>query len=429
MPIYNSIAPRPRNPAETGLSEEFVRDLLCKHLYFNGVMDLHQLTESIKLSGTLLEQALDFLRKEHKVEVLAPVKGNSERYNLTDKGKVEALSASNKSGYVGPAPVPLEQYNRVVASQSVQNCKITHDQVQAQFKEVTINPRLLDQLGSAMHSGRAIMIYGHAGTGKTYICKQLTKLLGESILIPYAITIGESVIQMFDPVVHFPIKKESTSTSALLHEGHDPRYVECERPVAISGGELTLDMLEIDHNRNTRLSTAPLQLKANNGMYIIDDLGRQRVSPLELFNRWIVPLEEKHDYLSLDTGKRVQFPFDVILIFSSNINPVDLADEAFLRRLGYKIKFSPVSESEYREIWHQYMQELNVACSDDLLARLFARYRQDNKPMLPCHPRDLLGIVKDQCQYVGDENMATAERLDIAWDTYFINLENARVDI
>ncbi|MGR9086424.1 MAG: AAA family ATPase [Gammaproteobacteria bacterium] len=423
------IAPRPRNIAETGLSTDFIASLVCKHLHVNGVSDLHQLSENIALSGNILEAVINELRRLNRVEVLAP-SGSSkgERYGLTDKGVTEAIVALNKSGYIGPAPVTLEQYRNVVLTQSIQNTKITRDRVHKAFEDTIIAPELLNQLGPAMHSGRAIMVYGLPGTGKTYICKRLARLLGESILIPYAISVGESIVQIYDPSLHRIAKELRDQTSPQLHHGSDPRFARCQRPVAISGGELTLDMLEIDHDKNTRLSQAPMQLKANNGMYVIDDLGRQRVHPIELFNRWIVPLEEKHDYLSLDSGKRVQIPFDVILIFSANINPIDLADEAFLRRLGYKIKFPPVDQSQFIDIWHLYAKELQVICPDSLLDEVFERYRKENRPFLPCHPRDLLGIVRDQCEYDGDDGVATPERLRIAWDTYFINLEITRID-
>lgn len=424
-----SFAARPRTIEETGLSISFIAKLILKHLHVNGIADLHQLCERIALSGSILETVLDGLRKQNHVEILAATNASKGlRYALTDKGVAEALIALGKSGYTGPAPVPIEQYRTTVAAQSIQNCKITRPDVQKAFQDTTVDPHLLDQLGPAMHSGRAILIYGLPGTGKTYICKRLTRLLGESILIPYAISVGESIIQIFDPVIHIPVNENTGSINFNLQQGADPRFIECLRPVAISGGELTLDMLEIDHDKNTRLSQAPLQLKANNGMYIIDDLGRQRVPPVDLFNRWIVPLEEKHDYLSLDTGKRVQIPFDVILIFSANINPVELTDEAFLRRLGYKIRFAPVNKTQYVEIWHFYSRELQLNCPDSLLDEIFERYKKERRPLLPCHPRDLLGIVRDQCQYEGDAGMATPERLRIAWDTYFINLENARID-
>jgi predicted ATPase with chaperone activity len=423
------IAPRPRTIEETGLSFDFIAALICKHLHVNGIADLHQLCENIALAGNILETVLDDLRKHNRVEILAASHTSKGlRYALTDKGVAEALMALTKSGYTGPAPVPIEQYRTVVKAQSVQNCKITRAEVQKAFEGITIDPQLLDQLGPAMHSGRAIMIYGHAGTGKTYICKRLTRLLGESIFIPHAISVGESVIQVYDPVIHTAIKDPVDNNSMLMLHGSDPRFLQCMRPTAVTGGELTLDMLEIDHDKNTRLSQAPLQLKANNGMYIIDDLGRQRVPPIDLFNRWIVPLEEKHDYLSLDTGKRVQIPFDVILIFSSNINPVDLADEAFLRRLGYKIRFAPVNKEQYIQIWHQYANEFQLDCPDSLLDGIFERYQNEHKPLLPCHPRDLLGIVRDQCEYEGDIALATEDRLRTAWETYFINLDNARIE-
>lgn len=423
------IAPRPRNIAETGLSSDFISSLVCKHLHVNGISDLHQLSENIALSGNILETILNGLRKLNRVEILAPsASSKGERFALTDKGVAETLAALNKSGYTGPAPVTLEQYRNVVNAQSIQNTKITRTNVHNAFEDTIIDPGLLNKLGPALHSGRAIMIYGLPGTGKTYICKRLARLLGEPVLIPYAISVGESVVQIYDPSLHRLAKESKDQTSTQFHHGSDPRFVRCQRPVAISGGELTLNMLEIDHDKNTRLSQAPMQLKANNGMYVIDDLGRQRVHPVELFNRWIVPLEEKHDYLSLDSGKRVQFPFDVILVFSANINPVDLADEAFLRRLGYKIKFDPISQSQYIDIWHLYAKELQLSCPDNLLDEIFERYRQENRPFLPCHPRDLLGIVRDQCEYDGDDGVATPERLRTAWDTYFINLENARID-
>ena len=427
--LRHTFTARPRNIEETGLSIAFIANLICKHLHVNGIADLHQLCEKIALSGNILETVLDGMRKQNHVEILgASHVSKGVRYALTDKGVAEALTALNKSGYTGPAPITIEHYRAAVKAQSIQNCTINRAGVQKAFQDTTIDPQLLDRLGPALHSGRAIMIYGLPGTGKTFICKRLARLLGDSILIPYAIAVGESVIQIFDPVIHMPVKENTDSLNYHLQQGTDPRFIECLRPVAISGGELTLNMLEIDHDKNTRLSQAPLQLKANNGMYIIDDLGRQRVPPIDLFNRWIVPLEEKHDYLSLDTGKRVQFPFDVILIFSANINPVELADEAFLRRLGYKIRFAPVNKTQYVEIWHLYAKELQLSCPDSLLDEIFERYKKENRPLLPCHPRDLLGIVNDQCEYEGDAGVATPERLRIAWDTYFINLENARID-
>ena len=427
--LRHPFVPRPRSIEETGLSHDFIANLICKHLHVNGTHDLQQLSEQLALSGNILETILDSLRKEDHVEIKAASNVSTGiRFTLTDKGTSLSLKLLIKNGYVGIAPVPLEQYKKVVNAQSVSNCHITKEDVHKAFNDTTINQALLDQLGPAMHSGRAIMIYGLPGTGKTYICKRLTRLLGDSVFIPSAITVGESIVQLFDPVIHHPIDENDDKASVHLHVGYDPRFIKCYRPVAISGGELTLDMLEIDHDRTTRQSQAPLQLKANNGMYIIDDLGRQRVPVIDLFNRWIVPLEERHDYLTLDTGKRFQVPFDVILIFSANINPIDLADDAFLRRLGYKIKFAPINKADYEEIWDLYCKDLNINCPKTILEHVFSLYNEQKKPLLPCHPRDLLGLISDQCQYAGDTGNATLERLKLAWDSYFINLDNERVD-
>lgn len=427
--FQQAIAPRPRTIEETGLSGDFLATLTLKHLQVNGVADLSQLSEHMALSGCILETVLIGLRKHNLVEALfASQASQGERYALTDKGVAEALLALNKSGYAGHAPVPLKQYSQVVQAQSIQNSNITRTEVHKVFRDTIIDPQLLDQLGPALHSGRAIMIYGLAGTGKTYICKRLANLLGAPVLLPYAISAGESIIRLYDPALHRPINAGTDQLSVHLDQGTDPRFIRCQRPVAISGGELTLNMLEIDHDKNVHVSEAPLQLKANNGMYIIDDLGRQRVSPVELFNRWIVPLEEKHDYLSMETGRRVQLPFDVILIFSTNLNPAELADDAFLRRLGYKIKFAPINQDRYLAIWRDYAQELQLACPDNLLDAIFERYHQEERPLLPCQPRDLLGIVKDQCEYEGVARTATAEKLHLAWNTYFVNPDIARID-
>ena len=425
--IRHPLIPRPRNIEETGLSEDFIAELICKHLHANGIQDLLTLSEQMALSGNIVGTVLDNLRKQNHIETKSAAETETGiRYALTDKGTSLALKASSRSGYVGPTPVTIELYTRVIQAQSVKNCKIDKENTQEAFSDVTVNKDLLNQLGPAMHSGRAIMIYGLPGTGKTYICKKLTKLLGDSVYIPYAIAVGESVITYYDPLIHKPISDHNHKPTLKLH-GHDPRFIPCFRPTAVSGGELTLDMLEIDHDPVTRLSQAPLQLKANNGMYIIDDLGRQRVPPIALFNRWIVPLEEKHDYLTLDTGKRFQVPFDVILIFSTNINPGDLADDAFLRRLGYKIKFAPLTEAEFREIWALYCKQLDINCPNDLLESILEMYKKEKRPLLPCHPRDLLGLVSDLCHYENDAGHATIERLRLAWESYFINIENEKV--
>jgi len=271
-----------------------------------------------------------------------------------------------------------------------------------------------------MNSGRAVFIYGHAGTGKTYITQQLIRLFPEATLIPYAIAINETVIELYDPVLHKPAKQDIGGSALLLERGHDPRFVHCKRPVVMVGGELTADMLELHFDPATRRYQAPLQMKANNGMFIIDDMGRQRVAPETVFNRWIVPLEEKRDYLSLGAGRHFSVPFDTVLVFSTNLHPLDLADEAFLRRIGYKIEFPLLRVDEFELIWQQFCVENEIECENDVFEYVVKDlYSTDRHPMLPCHPRDLLSMAVDRAAYRSEEKIVKSEHMRWAWQNYF----------
>ena len=419
------IAPRPRTIEETGLSKQFLADLLVKYLNDGGVLDIGQLAERSALAGAVLEGVLDFLRREGRVEV----RGQDEitgslRYALTDRGRTSALDALLKSGYTGPAPVPLNDYIRVVNAHSVHNIVVTREAMLQQFGDIVIREEKLNQLGPALHSGRAIFIYGPAGTGKTYITQRLIKLLPDEVLIPYAVSVNEKVVQLFDPQLHHACDDSEKRPDHMLAQGHDPRYVRCRRPVIVSGGELTLDMLELSYNAVTKEYQAPLQMKANNGIFIIDDLGRQRVAPVDLLNRWIVPMEEKKDYLSFGAGCQFAIPFNNILVFSTNINPLELADEAFLRRIGYKIHFDYLSEDEYERIWRQECEKAGVDFDKDVLRFLIHDlHLKKQVPLLPCHPRDLLNIALNMGSYLGQANSVTIERVSAAWDTYFVQLK------
>jgi len=314
-----------------------------------------------------------------------------------------------------------------VQAQSIHNVKVQKEQTQKAFHDVVIKNSLLDQLGPALNSGRSIVIYGPAGTGKTYITQRLTRLLQDLCLIPYAISVNESVIQIFDPLAHRPVsnrKDPEGSNRLLFKEGYDKRFQLCRRPIIISGGELTLDMLEVHYDPATKLYRAPLQLKANNGMYIIDDMGRQRVDPVDLFNRWIVPMEEKRDYLSLGNGHNFEIPFDEVLIFSTNINPLELGDAAFLRRIGHKIFFNTLDKEDFTEIWKQVCKEKQIIFDQEILNHLFEHhYKKEHRSLLPCHPRDLLGIAQDKALYLGSPAKLSKELIDWAWESYFVQLE------
>ncbi|MCZ6709957.1 MAG: AAA family ATPase, partial [Gammaproteobacteria bacterium] len=294
------------------------------------------------------------------------------------------------------------------------------------FKDVVLSEDLLDRLGPSLNSGRAIFIYGPAGTGKTYVTQRFLRVFKEGVFIPKAILINDSVLPLYDPVIHKPIEpRDSIDGSLSVVDASDERFVYCERPAIIVGGELTASMLEVQYDAHNREYRAPLQLKANNGIFILDDMGRQRVAPQEVFNRWIVPLEEKKDYLNLGSGQHFGVPFDVVLVFSTNMKPTDLADEAFLRRIGYKIEFPYLTPDQYSEIWRQQCDVRGIVCEEEVLKyAIDGLHRARNVPLLPCHPRDLLGLCIDKAIYADQPRRVTKEILDWAWENYFVTTES-----
>jgi len=424
------LAPRPGTIAETGLSQTFLDDLLVKHLYTCGALSLRQLTERLALSGSIIEALLGFLRRDGRVEVL-PARGTETAivYGLTEKGRTIALEGLTRSGYVGPAPVPLEHYAAVVRAHTVHGLVTTRTAMQAAFADTILRESLLDQLGAALNSGRAIFIYGPAGAGKSYVARRLTRLLGSTTLIPHAVSVNENVMQVYDPSLHRRVEgsreaaASANASTVLMEFGHDPRFVPCSRPFAMAGGELTLDRLEVRYDRAARTYEAPLQLKANNGLLLIDDLGRQRIQPVDLLNRWIVPMEERLDYLSIGSGVHFSAPFDVVLAFSTNMDPRSLADDAFLRRIGYKIAFDTLRAEEYAAIWNQACSSLGIECDPQTLEYTIAwLHAPAGIPLLACHPRDLLCIARDQMAYLGESGPIAPATLRRAWQSYFVNL-------
>lgn len=422
-----ALAPRPRDLSATGLNERFLADLIAKHLHTAGTLTLAQLSERVALSGPIVESVLNFMRREARVEVKArPTAGGTLPYSLTVAGRNTALDALARSGYVGPAPVPLADYVKVVEEQSVHARKVDRDAVRAVFEGMVMPNRSADQFGMSLNSGRAVFIYGPAGSGKTYVAHRLSRLFREVILIPHAIAVNETVVQVFDPLQHKIVDLDSQD-GLMLECGHDPRYLACERPVVITGGELTLDLLDVRYDVSTRQYEAPLQLKANNGMFVIDDLGRQKVHPDALLNRWIVPMNDRRDYHVLGSGRHFVVPFDVNLVFSSNLHPLDLADEAFLRRIGHKIYCGYITADDYERIWANVCKQRKIPFDAEIvrfvIEKLHARH---DIPLLPCHPQDLIGIALDKALYTDAGNELTTELLEWAWNTYFTSLNRPR---
>ena len=421
------IAVRPRVLEETGLSETFVGDLVAKHMQLGGVLTLAELVQRVALAGPILEKILGFMKREGLVEIRSQNEEKAGlRYALTDRGRSVALEASMRSGYVGPAPVPLADYAIVVREKTVHGRAITRTDVEKLFDGIVIKEELLDQLGQSMNSGRSIFIYGPAGTGKTYLSQRLANLFHDLTLIPNAILVDQTVVRVFDPMLHKAVSLADDSKALMLEHGHDPRYVSCERPVIVVGGELTAELLEVQYDQATRQYEAPLQLKANNGLFILDDLGRQKVHPDVILNRWIVPMEEQKDYHSLGAGQHFVVPFDEVLIFSTNLRPLDLADEAFLRRIGYKIRFGHLTESQYRQIWRDSCAEQSIQLDPEMVEYLInSLHGPTETPLLPCHPRDLLGIALDRIRYRNQPRVLTSELLDFAWESYFVSVNGA----
>jgi predicted ATPase with chaperone activity len=418
------LAPRPKRLEETGLSRTFLSDLIAKHILDRGTLSLAELARSLMLAGSILETVLDFMRSEALLEI-RPSRAEHPglHYALTDRGRCAALDAMLRNGYVGPAPVPLKHYARIARAQSVHKQTITRDKMNRVFDDIVLDESLLTRIGPSLNSGRAIFLYGPAGTGKTYISQRLTRLFPDPTLIPYAIAIDDNVVQLFDPLVHKVIELNGRNNDYQLDNGHDPRFQICERPAVITGGELDAGMLEVVYEPSAKLYEAPLQLKANNGIFIIDDLGRQRIDPMTLFNRWIVPLEEKKDFLSLKSGRHFSVPFDVVMIFSTNIHPLDLADEAFLRRIGFKIEFTPLSVEHYEQIWRDTCIDFEVDYEPEVLDFVLNDlHAKDRVDLLPCHPRDLIGMAVDRSLFAENKRSICIDNLRWAWANYFVSL-------
>jgi len=418
------LAPQPRSIRDTGLADNFLGDLLCKHLHDAGVLDLPRLVERLALAGTVVEEILVFLRKDGRVEVLGQGGGQALRYGLTERGRSAARDALARSGYIGAAPYPVSAYRSLLKVQTIHHGRITARDMGAAFSGVVLTKGMLDQLGVALNSGRAMMIYGPAGTGKTYISSRLIRLFAEAIWVPHAIAINEAVIEIYDPQTHQRLDQDGQENKLLLNEGIDRRLLCCKRPIVITGGELSMEQLDIRYDPFTRLYQAPLQLKASNGLFIIDDMGRQRMAPAELFNRWIVPMEEKRDFLNLGGGRHCELPFDLILVFSTNLNPLELADEAFLRRIGYKLHFDYLKPDEYGRIWRQECERLGIVYDPVLLRYVLqGLYETEGMPLVPCHPRDLLGMALDRQRYLDGSGPLSPSELEWAWHNYFVQLD------
>lgn len=422
----DTVLPRaPRTVEDTGLPFLFLVELVTKVLFLRGQVRLPELSAHLKLSVSVLDPLIVFMRAEQLCEITRRGDSGTDAdltYRLTDLGHARASDFMHRNAYSGPAPVTLAAYCAQVEAQSVAQMRIMREDMEREFSGIVVSPAVLDQFGAGMNSGRAIFVHGPAGSGKTYLAERLRRLLKGHISVPYAIAVDGEVVQMHDPSVHLPVAAAGEQADIFdKRMAGDVRWVRAMRPAVLTGGELTLDMLDLQFDPGTRFYQAPPHLKANNGIFIIDDLGRQRCSAIELMNRWIVPMDRRVDYLSLHTGYKFQVPFDVIVLFSSNFPPEQLAEGSFLRRLGYKIHVGPLDETQYQCVFRNICEEYGVPYSNDAFHYLLhEHHHKEERPLLACYPRDLLAQVRDLARYEGRTPVLDQEVLNWAWNNYFI---------
>jgi energy-coupling factor transporter ATP-binding protein EcfA2 len=414
------VPPQPASLRETGLPFAFLLDLTLKVLFNGGQLPLWQISERIRLPIAVLETLLTFMRSEQLCEIARRGVVDADiRYQLTGAGRTRAEAALRRCQYAGPAPVNLDTYTAQIERQSVADMRVTRLAIRGAFAGVVLRESLQEQFGAALNSGHAILIYGPSGSGKTFIAEHLAQVLSGFVHVPHAILVDDEVIQVFDPMVHFPAAESTQHGGLERGPSGDRRWTLCHRPVVMTGGELTLAMLDLQFDKHTRFYVAPPQVKANNGLFIIDDLGRQLVSPHDLMNRWIVPLDRRVDHYALHTGMKFRLPFDVNVIFSSNLQPADLGDDAFLRRLGYKIYVGEITPDEFRQILIEACERARVPCSDQAFDYLLRRHADEQRPLLACTPYDIVSKLRDQADYAGTPPEITVERLAWAWENYF----------
>jgi len=431
----NVFMPPPINSVDdTGLNVLWLQDLTLKILYSQGFLSGFKIAEAVALPfAGVTDGILEALKREKLIEVKSSQGGLGEgayTYGITGAGITRAREALERSQYAGPAPVPFEVYNEAMRRQKTGRMTVTARTMRQVLAQLVISEGTFQRLGPALNSGTSIFMYGPPGNGKTSVARAFGNLiLTQSIYIPYALYLDGQVIKVYDQVSH-TLAPESDGTTSASGTGNlrastrrDPRWVKIRRPFIVVGGELTLEGLDLVYDETHKFYEAPFQVKANGGIFLIDDFGRQQVRPRDLLNRWIVPLENRVDYLTLHNGRKVEVPFDVLIVFSTNLPPKDLVDEAFLRRLRHKIEIGDPSYEEYREIFKRVAQAKKVEYSDQGLAYLLQEwYIKRNRKLRASHPRDLCDQILDISSYLSVPPIMSRDMLDRAAKAYFVDI-------
>ena len=415
----------PRTIEETGLTQTVIENLLLKYVLVIGSASGRQISDQLCLPFVILEPIFQSLRQRQLLVNSSAAQFGDFVYTLTEGGRQRSRSAMETCSYVGAAPVPLDDYIVSVEAQTIRAERPQRRHLEKAFADISVDPTILDMLGPAVNSGAGLFLYGAPGNGKTTLARRITSCFGSGIWIPRVVTEDGQIIKVFDAAYHEPI--DAANSGLLKSAEHDRRWLKVRRPTVIVGGELTLDALEIRHDPVSNVSEASLQLKSNCGCLLIDDFGRQRISPADLLNRWIVPLENRIDFLTLATGRKIQVPFDQLIIFSTNLEPTDLADEAFLRRIPYKVEVGNPSRDEFEGLFQLSCKALHCEYRPGSVQHLIStHYEPHARPFRRCHPRDLLTQIRNYCVYTGQPIEMRPELFDKVVPSYFTVLSGGK---
>jgi predicted ATPase with chaperone activity len=400
----------PQSFAELGISENLVLDLVLRRMSIEGYSNLASLARALRLSIPIVDLAFKHMRQQQLVEVKG-MTGNDYNFTLSAAGKQLASERFQVSQYAGACPVSLKEYASAVKAQAAK-VSIDREILRNAFSDLVVSDRMLDQLGPAIISQNSIFIYGPTGNGKTSLAERMLRVYKDAILIPYAVEVDNQIISLYDPVVHHPLDQDDDEI--------DPRWIVCKRPCILVGGELIPSMLEMRLDESSGIYAAPLQMKANNGILLIDDFGRQLMSPRDLLNRWIVPLDRRVDYLTLRYGVKFQIPFESMVVFSTNLEPSDLADEAFLRRIHNKILVEAVDAHAFDQIFQRVVKARNIEAESDSAEYLRKLcLREGRTELRACYPADICTILTSIGRYEGRSALMTKPELERATSLYF----------
>jgi predicted ATPase with chaperone activity len=406
-------AHRPQSIEEVDVRQTILEDLALKILYLSGSISILDLADKICLSFEVAKELAFRLRTELLCQV-SGMSGNVPQIAITSQGRTQAMELLNQNHYTGPAPVTLATYVDQTCLQNVRNTEVHAEDVNRAFAHLVIEPRMLRQIGTALNSGSSIFLYGPPGVGKTTIAETMSRVIAEDqVYIPYAVEVDGQIITVYDPAIHKRVPVEE-------NDMQDERWVRCERPAVLVGGELTAEMLDLQFNPTTKFYVGPVQMKANNGVLIIDDFGRQRLRPEDLLNRWVVPLDRRIDFLTLAGGKKLEIPFEMLVVFASNMDPAELVDACFLRRIQTKIKVSTVPDDQFIEIFRRVANEKQVAYDADVPQNLIKFIRNTNQELRQCYPRDIVNQVLWAARYEGRKPYMDFASMTQAIEAYFL---------